>query len=185
MKFLRLGYTQTWDVPVTDPDGDIVRCRWARSTPINECAAFVYHIFSLSFIHFCVNRVCNGLPGASLNSQTCTMNYTATTTGFWVVALKIEDFEFAWQTTPLSGVSIQFMVIVYSITNNCTTRRALFTFYIDHFFLCIAPSYVGPQSPSISVIVDMNSIMNDSAQFLAGCENVTIVNIDMVKPQGQ
>ena len=41
MKFLRPGKKHTWTIPVFDPDGDIIRCRWATSTPIDECAEFV------------------------------------------------------------------------------------------------------------------------------------------------
>lgn len=74
------------------------------------------------------NRVCNGLPGAYLDSETCTMNYTAAVVGSWVVALKIEDFQQAWQTVPLSGTSLQFIVTVQSNTNANIPRMKLFNF---------------------------------------------------------
>jgi hypothetical protein len=125
IKLLQVGSTYTWEIPVADTDGDIVRCRWAKNGSFDECAASVY--FSLFFFYcFIFNSVCDGFPGSILNNDPCTMTYNATKTGSWVVALKIEDFEFSSQTIALSGASIQFIVIVYSKTSNCTTRMKLF-----------------------------------------------------------
>ena len=77
--------------------------------------------FLSSFIQFYFDRICNGLPGASLISETCTMTYTANVTGSWIVALQVEDFESSLSTVPLSSTAIQFMVIVFAVSNNCTT----------------------------------------------------------------
>ena len=58
---------------VTDPDNDIIQCRWAVGT---ECAG-----------------ICDKFPGAQLNSTSCTITYTANRgTGYNAVALMIEDF---------------------------------------------------------------------------------------------
>ena len=51
------GCNHTIRVPVTDPDGDNVRCRWAVG---NECAG-----------------ICNGFPGAALDPETCSLDYYA------------------------------------------------------------------------------------------------------------
>jgi hypothetical protein len=46
---------------------------------------------------------------------TCTMSYTAgTATGFYAVAIQVEDFMTTTSTTPLSSIPVQFMVNIYS-----------------------------------------------------------------------
>jgi hypothetical protein len=115
---------------VADTDGDIVRCRWAKAGPPDECAGFVYFILFYSFTVVYINRVCNGLPDALLNNESCTITYTAKIADSWVVALKIEDYEFSSQAVPLSGTSIQFIVTVTPITESCTTRRKLLGIHI-------------------------------------------------------
>ena len=85
-----------------------------------------YFVLCFSFNRFILNSVCNGLPKANLTNYPCMMSYTANKTGSWVVALKIEDFEFSSQTTPLSGTSIQFLVIVTPKTAKCTKGRKSF-----------------------------------------------------------
>ena len=54
---LQEGCNHTFPVAVSDPDGDIVRCRWALGS---ECGG-----------------ICNGFPGAELDSTTCTFTYEA------------------------------------------------------------------------------------------------------------
>ena len=54
------------------------------------------------------------------------MTYDATQLGVWVVALKVEDFEHAWQTVALSGTSLQFIVNVTAVNSLCLTRNPLF-----------------------------------------------------------
>ena len=77
---------------VTDPDNDIIQCRWAVG---EECEG-----------------VCDGIPGAELNSSTCTITYTANRgTGYKAVALMIEDF-MPGSTRPMSMVALQFLVLV-------------------------------------------------------------------------
>ena len=87
-------------------------------------SSYLFMLFNL----LKTNRVCNGLPGAYLDSETCTMNYTAAVVGMWVIALKIEDFQQPWQSVPLSGTSLQFIVIVQSNANTNISRMKLFNF---------------------------------------------------------
>ena len=127
IKLLLVGSTYTWKIPVADTDGDFVYCRWASKDPPDECASCVYFLlfFFSTIIRHVFNSVCNGFPDAALNGQSCTMTYTATSTGSWIVALKIEDMEFSSETIPLSSTSVQFLVIVYSNTSDCKTCNTL------------------------------------------------------------
>ncbi|CAF0880652.1 unnamed protein product [Rotaria sordida] len=113
VKLLRQGFSYTWLIPTADTDGDTVKCRWASASatvPTNifadECAG-----------------ICNTFPGASLNSSSCMMSYTASAVGFWAVSLMMEDYEFTWQTTALSATPLQFIVQVYASSSSCTVGK--------------------------------------------------------------
>ncbi|KAJ8308076.1 hypothetical protein KUTeg_012950 [Tegillarca granosa] len=101
---LQYGCNNTLTLPMTDADGDIVKCRWSSGT---ECAS-----------------VCNGLPNAVLDTDTCTLIFHSTSAnqytsnGWYAVALTVEDYPRSaisiggatvLQTTPLSSVPIQVM----------------------------------------------------------------------------
>lgn len=51
------GCNNTIVIPVLDPDGDTVRCRWAEAAA-GECGG-----------------VCGGFPGATLDRDSCTIGY--------------------------------------------------------------------------------------------------------------
>ena len=96
---LQSGCYHTIPMAVSDPDGDVVRCRWAVG---KEC-----------------DSVCNAIPGARLNSATCTITYSATSgTGYKVVAVMVEDF-IPGSSQPLSSVAFQFLVLVVSSSQSC------------------------------------------------------------------
>ncbi|XP_071952867.1 integrin beta-like protein C [Antedon mediterranea] len=98
---LQHGCSHTFTIPVNDPDGDMVRCRWAAGS--SEC-----------------DSVCNGFPNAALNEETCTLSYNAVyTTGWYAVALMIEDFGNQSSTTPLSKIPLQFLVNVFVNQGQC------------------------------------------------------------------
>ncbi|KAL3881713.1 hypothetical protein ACJMK2_028114 [Sinanodonta woodiana] len=97
------GCHHTIWIPVSDPDGDEVRCRWANSM-LNECAS-----------------ICNAFTGAVLNETSCTVTFDAIgSIGYYGVAIQVEDFT-PGSTTPLSSVPIQFLVYVYNITSGCNS----------------------------------------------------------------
>ncbi|KAL3881472.1 hypothetical protein ACJMK2_027911 [Sinanodonta woodiana] len=97
------GCHHTIWIPVTDPDGDDVRCRWANMT-LNECAG-----------------ICNASTGAVLNETTCTVTFDATgSKGYYALAIQVEDFT-SGSTIPLSSVPIQFLVYVYNSTLGCNS----------------------------------------------------------------
>ena len=98
------GCNHTIAIPVTDPDNDIIRCRWAVGS---ECA-----------------DICNSIPGAVLDQDSCTITYKATKgTGYKAVALMIEDFTIG-SSSPLSSVALQFLVYVFSSTQPCSSSPA-------------------------------------------------------------
>ena len=96
------GCNHTIALPVSDPDNDIIRCRWAEGS---ECA-----------------NGCNRFPGAELHSNSCTIQYEANMgTGYKVAAIMIEDF-IPESSEPLSIVALQFLVLVYSSDELCLQK---------------------------------------------------------------
>jgi len=93
------GCYHTIPLAVSDPDGDVIRCRWAVG---KECES-----------------VCSAIPGAVLNSNTCTITYQANSgTGYKAVAVMVEDF-IPESSQPLSSVAFQFLVLVVSSNQSC------------------------------------------------------------------
>ena len=107
---LQSGCTYTIPLPVSDPDNDIVRCRWAVG---DEC-----------------RTVCNQFTGAVLDTNTCTITYTANYgTGIKAVAIMIEDYAPGSRHRPLSSVALQFLVLVfYSSDHSCSSQVQLSRF---------------------------------------------------------
>ncbi|CAF1403097.1 unnamed protein product [Rotaria sordida] len=158
VKLLRQGFSYTWLIPTADTDGDTVKCRWASATatvPTNvvadECAG-----------------ICNTFPGATLNSSSCMMTYTASTVGFWAVSLMMEDYEFTWQTSPLSSTPLQFIVEVYILNSPCI----------------VGPSYTGARPAGACVGVDINQIVVEQAIFTVGCSGATLTDVITTSPPG-
>ena len=101
---LQEGCNHTIALAVNDPDGDIVRCRWAQG---RECAGS-----------------CNdhAFPGAELHSNTCVIEYQANMEArYWAAAIMIEDF-IPESPMPLSSVALQFLVLVISSTESCSQK---------------------------------------------------------------
>ena len=99
---LQHGCNHTLPIAVSDPDGDIVRCRWAVGS---ECSS-----------------VCNQFPGAILDPISCSFNYEANgNTGYNAAAIMIEDF-LPGSSEPLSSVGMQFLVFVFTSTESCSRQ---------------------------------------------------------------
>ena len=97
---LQEGCNHTIALAVTDPDGDIIHCRWAEG---RECGG-----------------ICNQFPGAELDPVSCTIYYEANRGArFWAVALMIEDFV-PESSQPLSSVALQFLISVIASTDSCS-----------------------------------------------------------------
>ena len=106
---LQQGCTYTIPLPVSDPDNDTVQCRWAVGS---ECIS-----------------VCNQFTGAVLDSDMCTITYTANNgTGIKAVAIMIEDYAPGSPHRPLSSVALQFLVLVYSSSQSCPSQIECFRF---------------------------------------------------------
>ena len=89
-------------IAVNDPDNDIIRCRWTVGV---ECAG-----------------ICNSFPGAQLDSNSCTLTYTANRgTGYKAIALMIENF-MPGSTQPMSRVALQFLALVVSSNEPCSQQ---------------------------------------------------------------
>ncbi|XP_033103598.1 integrin beta-like protein A [Anneissia japonica] len=100
---LQYGCNHTLVIPVTDPDSDTVRCRWAVGS--RECG-----------------DVCGGFLNAVLDEATCTITYQAKyQVGWYAVALMIEDFASPLSTSPLSQIPLQFLVDVYNNAMPCSS----------------------------------------------------------------
>ncbi|CAF4098017.1 unnamed protein product, partial [Adineta steineri] len=113
--FKQINIQQVHVVQMSDFDGtDILRCRWSTSSGninnFDECGG-----------------VCNGVPGASLTPENCTIVFTLTMAGWYAVAaLQIEDFYSSTSTTPMSSVPIQFLFYGYGAPlDNCTIPPAI------------------------------------------------------------
>ncbi|XP_052815878.1 uncharacterized protein LOC128242673 isoform X2 [Mya arenaria] len=104
---LQRGCNHTITIPVSDVDGDIVKCRRAlgsrRNTGHNECAS-----------------ICSAISNLWLDNNNCVLSYMATTSGWYAVALQVEDFANANASSPLSSIPVQFLINVYdSQSNSC------------------------------------------------------------------
>ena len=106
---LQQGCTYTIPLPVSDPDNDTIRCRWAVGS---ECGG-----------------ICDKFPEAILDSDTCTITYIANNgTGYKAVAIMIEDYAPGLPYHPLSSVALQFLVLVYSSYQPCSSQIDYFGF---------------------------------------------------------
>ncbi|XP_076109824.1 integrin beta-like protein C [Mytilus galloprovincialis] len=103
------GCDYTLKIPVSDDDGDVVKCRWSKRTPDDEC-----------------NGVCETLSGSDLDESACVLSYNATRSlGWYAVALQIEDFKKTTDTVPFSSVSLQFLIFVSNTNAPCASRPVL------------------------------------------------------------
>ncbi|CAF4163390.1 unnamed protein product [Rotaria sp. Silwood2] len=114
-------------VPLSDADGDVLRCRWATSSNgVDECAS-----------------VCppSSLPSNTTIYSNCTIVITGSTVGNkFAVGLMVEDFINSTSSVPLSSVPVQFIVKVIAplsciyqpklilLTESCTPIKVNETF---------------------------------------------------------
>ena len=93
---------------VEDADGDEVRCRWAKNTNgsiFGECG-----------------DVCEAFIGAVLNERKCELRYTANDlTGWYAVAIQVEDYASPTDVSPLSSIPLQFLVNVFDSNASCSS----------------------------------------------------------------
>ena len=134
-----------------DPDGDNIRCRWAIDS---ECSS-----------------ICNSIPGAVLDPNSCTIRYHANFgTGLKAVAIMIEDFV-PNSFLPLSSVAHQFLVEVVNISQlSCASLP------LAHWFV------TAPHKKCTSI--SPNSHYSEQLMANSGCSNVSITSIQIIAPIG-
>ena len=145
---LQQGCNHTIVLAVSDPDGDIIRCRWAVGT---ECS-----------------DICDKIPGAVLNSSSCTIHYPAVNgTGYKAVALMIEDF-IPGTIHPLSSVGLQFLILVVDSDEPCSLQ----------------PEFIEPTLSELCLAIPPGETF--STQLIATSHNdsVSIAEIQTVSPRG-
>ena len=136
---LQQGCSYTISLPVSDPDNDTVRCRWAVGL---ECV-----------------DICNKFPGAVLDSNSCTIIYTANNeTGIKALAIMIEDYAPGSPHHPLSSVALQFLALVYSANQPCPTHTR-FPTITSH------PSNVLVHLNKPSVNLRLNCVANETSLY--------------------
>lgn len=69
-----------------------------------------------------------------INQSTCTLNYSASTStsGYYAVAIQIEDFASSSSSTPLSSIPLQFLVEIFDSNSGCAS----------------APTFISPTPPN-------------------------------------
>ena len=140
------GHHYNISLAVIDPDDDRIQCRWAVDA---ECSS-----------------VCNSIPGAVLDPNSCTIRYYANFgIGLKAIAIMIEDFV-PCSFIPLSSVAHQFVVEVVNISQ----------------LICPSlPSFITPLQGKCINIPPGNRY---TQQLIAssGCSNVSITSIQIVGP---
>ena len=140
------GHHYNISLAVIDPDDDNIRCRWAIDS---ECSS-----------------VCNSIPGAVLDPNSCTIRYHANFgIGLKVVAIMIEDFV-PNSFLPLSSVGHQFLLEVVNISILICPSPPLFITLPRE--TCIPP----------------NTLYMEQITANSGCSNISITSIQIIAPIG-
>ena len=141
------GHTHIIPLAVIDPDNDKIRCRWALD---RECSS-----------------VCNGIPGAVLDPDSCTITYRANfETGVKVVAIMLEDFG-PCSLLPLSSVAHQFAVNVDSTSG----------------LSCSLPRFISPLHGTC-INIPPRTQFTYQLTATSGCSNIAITSIQIIAPIG-
>lgn len=108
------SYSTLIDIPISDADGDIIECRFAKSSntyagvSVDECGMA------------CENLALPSSAQLISVNNTCTLNVTLPSIGYYAVAIQLEDF-MENSTIPLSSVPVQFLLNAYDASNPTST----------------------------------------------------------------
>ncbi|XP_065938381.1 uncharacterized protein [Magallana gigas] len=157
MYTIQYGCQATIRIPVVDDDGDTVRCRWSTGS---ECVS-----------------ICNALPSATIDSNTCTVSFPAnhTSNGKYAVAVSVEDYPKSTITigsqvyttsTKMSTVNLQFLVQTPSVSGNCNDK----------------PRFISP-TPAQSSTIQTNILQIFHLSFYV-TNTRSITKVDITSPAG-
>ena len=146
---IQQGCNSIISLPVSDPDGDVIRCRWASNSL--ECGG-----------------VCGWFPGASLNSETCTITYSGSRTGLLAASVMIEDYA-PGTSYRLSSVGLQFLVYIVHFSGSCGQ----------------APAFIAPTPPQGTCIINaLGDTFTTRLTADSGSSSVSIREIQTASPRG-
>ncbi|CAF1134511.1 unnamed protein product [Didymodactylos carnosus] len=138
-----LNVTRNIALSVWDADNDFLRCRWANSSPVDECAS-----------------VCSEVPNSTLFADTCTLQFIGLIPStYYVVALMLEDFYTMNSTTALSSIPLQFLIYVYQ-SGNCSILPTIVSTQS-----CVDVQAMVPYSQTLSAQVGCN--FNNITDFVS------------------
>ncbi|CAG2216478.1 unnamed protein product [Mytilus edulis] len=151
-------------IPMVDPDGDKVRCRWAVN---EEC-----------------HSICNAVPVATLDEDTCTLVFNANNThskddAWYAAALTIEDFpespmligNTSYNTSnAITAVPLQFIIHIKSKPLDCNWK----------------PIFVSPTPAQDSHINIAAHASVNTRMYASNARNPksTVVSISLTSPSG-
>ncbi|XP_038062480.1 uncharacterized protein LOC119732968 [Patiria miniata] len=148
---IQRGCNATLNIPVSDPDGDEIKCRWPSSSAERGGTTQIQN--------------------AVLNPSTCvvTIDAASLSSGWYAIALMVEDFATPSSVTAMSKVPLQFLVNVYmsNINSACDDRPVL-----------IAPS---PAQGSCYGLAPGETF---SAQIRARASHAQIIEMETTSPVG-
>ncbi|CAF1196437.1 unnamed protein product [Adineta steineri] len=173
--FVQVNVNTSINIPMADIDGDIIQCRFAESSKnyngitVDECGEVCYS---------------EALPNATVlfsEDSICTLNVTLPLSGYYAVALQLEDF-LENATEPLSSVPLQFVLYAYEESNITTNSSTNCT---------IAPNItsIDPDNPSpgSTVYAAVNVPYTATINAQSGCgiqPNTSIINFLTISPPG-
>ena len=147
------GHSYNISLPVIDPDNDKIRCRWAVG---RECSS-----------------VCNSIPGAVLDPDSCTITYRAIYgTGLKAVTVMVEDFV-PYSFKPLSSVAHQFLMNVVN-----SSRSNLLCLLQPH------AQFMDATPPEMCINIPPRTNFTYQLVALSYCFNVSITSIHVIAPIG-
>ena len=176
---LQEGCYNTFHIPVSDPDDDIIRCRWGVGI---ECAGICNH---------------DAFPGAELDSENCSISYnTIYGSGIRAAAIMIEDFV-TWSEAPLSSVAYQVVVMVYSSDVPCFLIPLFISPTITNNETCVAIPFNGTLSMELLAdsrfsnlsIIEIQTVspavVSKSDLLRNGQSNIYSVNVTLASEIGE
>ena len=142
------GHNYNISLLIIDPDNDKIRCRWALD---RECSS-----------------VCNGIPGAVLDPDSCTITYSTNfETGVKAVAIMIEDFG-PCSFLSLSSVAHQFAVNVVSTSG----------------LSCPSPPWFVSSLHGTCINIPPRTQFTYQLIATSVCSNIAITSIQIIAPIG-